>query len=153
MCAWSLEGEVLRSFTGHTAIVDDLDFDPSGDMLASVSRDFTVNVYEFASGLMRHSILLGRESPKCVLYWDRNRVFVGNYWGEIWQVDLSTEQVTPFPVASNGISSLSRCESGLVAASYDGTVSLLDTDSMKVIGRRVLMNQRVSGFERSPAFE
>lgn len=153
MCAWSLEGEVLRSFTGHTAIVDDLDFDPSGEMLASVSRDFTVNVYEFASGLMRHSILLGRESPKCVLYWDRNRIFVGNYWGEIWQVDLSTEQVTPFPVASNGISSLSRCESGLVAASYDGTVSLLDTDSMKVIGRRVLMNQRVSGFERSPAFE
>lgn len=153
MCAWTLDGELMHAFTGHTAIVDDLDFDPSGEMIASVSRDFTVNVYEFSSGLMRHSILLGRESPKCVLYWDRKRIFVGNYWGDIWRVDLSTGQVTPFPVASNGISSLSRCGSGLVAASYDGTVSLLDADTMKVIGRQALMNQKIGGFERPPGFE
>jgi hypothetical protein len=107
-----------------------------------------VNVYDFASGLMRHSILLGRESPKCVLFWDSECLFVGNYWGDIWRVDLPTERVTAYRLATNGISSMSRCGPGLAAASYDGSVFLVDPASMAVTGRRVFMQQKVCGFVR-----
>jgi len=152
MCAWNFQGEVLRTYIGHTAIVDDLDFDPSGEWLASVSRDFTVNVYEFSSGLMRHSILLGRESPKCVLFWDRNRVFVGNYWGDVWRVDLRTEEVTAFHVAENGVSSLSRSGPHLATASYDGRVCLLDPETMAVISRQSFLQQKVDSPDQIAGF-
>src|SRR5262249_4566844 len=35
--SWTLDGDVLDDFRGHTAIVDDVDFDPAGEQLASAS--------------------------------------------------------------------------------------------------------------------
>lgn len=147
LCAWNFDGEIIQRFAGHTAIVDDVDFDPDGVLFASVSRDFTVNVYEFETGTLLHSILLGRESPKCVLFWDCNTVIVGNYWGDLWLVDLEQERVTAHRIAANGISSLSRCAFGLVAVSYDGSVCLVDPGDMSVIDRLRSMRQKLSGYE------
>lgn len=153
MFAWSVGGEILRPFVGHTAIVDDVDFDPTGKYVASVSRDFTVNVYEFESGLMRHSILLGRESPKCVLFWDTETVIVGNYWGDLWRVDLVKESVTPHRIAINGISALSRSGENLVAVSYDGSASLVDPENLSVLSHLGYMRQKLKGFEQKASFD
>jgi WD40 repeat protein len=150
---WSLDGEIRYRLAGHTAIVDDVDFDPSGEFLASVSRDFTVNVYHVDSGRLVHSILLGRESPKCVLFWDRNTVLVGNYWGCIWWVSLDDERVTTHPVAINGISSMARHPEGLVAVSYDGSVSLLNPDGLDVAGRLNCLEQKLPGYECIASFD
>jgi WD40 repeat protein len=150
---WSLDGQIRHRLAGHTAIVDDVDFDPSGEFLASVSRDFTVNVYHVDSGRLAHSILLGRESPKCVLFWDSETVFVGNYWGAIWRVTLQDERVHTHPLAINGISSMSRGPNGLVAISYDGSLSLVDPETMDVVSRLNCLQQKLPGFEHAASFE
>ena len=36
---------LLHRFAGHTAIIDDLDLDPSGEFLASTGRDFHLLIY------------------------------------------------------------------------------------------------------------
>lgn len=146
--SWDLSGHILHDFAGHTAIVDDVDYDPSGQWLASVSRDFTLNVYESDSGRMLHSILLGRQSPKCVLFWDANTVIVGNYWGALWRVDLDCARVTPHQIAINGISSLARWGRHIVAVSYDGSICLVDSSDMQVSGHSQFMLQKVA----EPAF-
>ncbi len=153
LCTWSLDGNIRHQLAGHTAIVDDVDFDPSGSLLASVSRDFTVNVYKVESGRLRHSILLGRESPKCVLFWDSETVFVGNYWGHVWRVTLKDERVSAHRFADNGISSLSRSPQGLLAASYDGSLTLIDPVSMAVMSQIHCLQQKLPGFERAASFD
>lgn len=153
LVTWTLDGDIRHRLAGHTAIVDDVDFDPSGVFLSSVSRDFTLNVYEVDSGRLAHSVLLGRESPKCVLFWDTGTVFVGNYWGCIWRVTLEDEGVSTHRVAINGISSLSRSPGGLLAASYDGSLSLVDPQSMGVLSRLHCLQQKLPGFEHAASFD
>jgi len=153
LLTWSLDGTTLHRLAGHTAIVDDVDFDPAGELLASVSRDFTLNVYEVDSGRLIYSILLGRESPKCVLFWDAGTVFVGNYWGRIWRITLHNQRLTTHPVATNGISSMSRSPHGLLSTAYDGSLTLLDPESMSVISRLDSMQQKLLPFESKASFD
>ena len=101
---------------------------------------------------MRHSILLGRQSPKSVLFWDPETVVVGNYWGDLWRVDLSAEAVVPHRIAANGISSLSRCGNRIAAVSYDGSLCLVEPKDMAVTSRIRAMTQKLSGFEFSGSF-
>ncbi len=147
--SWTLDGDIIHRFVGHTAIVDDVDFSPCGSAIASVSRDFTVNVYDYESGQMQHSILLGRQSPKCVLFWDEGTVIVGNYWGDLWRINLDDESVTAYRIATNGISSMSRCGKFLAAASYDGSVCLVDPRDMSVLDRIHGRQQKIASSLRS----
>lgn len=144
LLSWDFEGRLLERFHGHTAIVDDVDLDPSGELLASVSRDFTLKVYEQQSGRTRHSIALGHQSPKSVLFWNSNTVIVGNYWGYLLHVDLRSEKVLRRKIAENGISALSRSGDYLVAASYDGTVSLVHPSNLRVVRTLRAMVQKLA---------
>src|SRR6185503_10099427 len=94
---------------GHTAIVDDVDIDPSGRFIASVGRDLTLKVYSLEDGRMRHSVSLGRRSPKGVCFWDPETVVVTNYWGALLRVDLATGRVQTRQIAENGFSAAARC--------------------------------------------
>jgi len=49
--SWYFNGESLRRYVGHQAIANDVDSDPSGTLLASVSRDFTVKVFDLCGCL------------------------------------------------------------------------------------------------------
>jgi len=150
---WRLDGELLDRLAGHTAIIDDVDFDPSGEFVASVSRDFTVNVYHFDSGRLVHSILLGRESPKCVLFWDRDTVLIGNYWGDILRVDLRDERISKSRIATNGIASLARCGPNLAAVSYDGSLSLLEPSSMELLSQLHCLQQKLPDYAQRASFD
>jgi WD40 repeat protein len=143
LLCWRLSGELLERFTGHTAIIDDVDIDPTGEFLASVSRDFTLKVYHLASGKLLHSIALGHKSPKSVCYLSPNKVIVGDYWGALLQVDIERATVFRKPIARNGISSLARSGSHLVAASYDGAAYLIDPQDLTVIRTLRAMDQRL----------
>jgi WD40 repeat protein len=153
LLTWGLDGEIRQRLHGHTAIVDDVDFDPLGEFLASVSRDFTMNVFHVDSGRLVHAILLGRESPKCVLFLDPQTVLVGNYWGDVWRVDLERERVEAHRIAINGISSLARAPDGILAVSYDGSLSLLDSETMELKTRLRCLEQKVAGFETRASFD
>ena len=144
LLSWDFDGHLLERFHGHTAIVDDADLDPSAELIASVSRDFTLKVYEQESGRMRHSIALGHQSPKSVLFWDSGTVVVGNYWGYVLRVDLRDENVVRRKIAENGISALSRSGDYLVAVSYDGTVNLVSPADLRVVRTLRAMVQKLA---------
>jgi WD40 repeat protein len=143
LLSWTLDGEIVQRFPGHTAIVDDVDLSPAGDLIASASRDFTLNVYEVADARLTHSIELGRRSPKSLCFWDADTVIVGDYWGALVKADLRTGRVTRRTIAANGISSLSRSGDGLVASSYDGGVYLVSVADLAVRNVYRAMTQRV----------
>ena len=42
---WNLKGELLKTLTGHTAIILDVEFSPDGSKIASASADNTVKIW------------------------------------------------------------------------------------------------------------
>ncbi|NKC12048.1 MAG: hypothetical protein GKR94_07550 [Gammaproteobacteria bacterium] len=143
LLSWSFEGELLRRFPGHQAIINDVDLSPGGDRLVSVSRDFSLNVYELNTGLLLHSIALGRRSLKSVCYWDEDLILIGDYWGKLISVRLCDEQVHGRTIAANGISSVTRSGDHLAAVSYDGGAYLVDVDHLEVVQTMRTMEQRI----------
>lgn len=143
LLAWSFEGELLQRFLGHTAIINDVDLAPSGALLASVSRDFTLKIYELETGRPLHSVALGRRSLKSVCFVDEGTVIVGDYWGSLIRVELPNERVSRHWVAGNGISAVSRSGPWVVATSYDGAVYLVDPHRLEVVRELRAMQQRL----------
>lgn len=144
LLSWDLEGNLLERFPGHMAIIDDVDIDPSGTLIASTGRDFTLKVYDLASARMLHSLDTGRQSPKSVCFWDRETVIVGNYWGYLIKADLAGGPVTRSRIGPNGISSLARSGEYLVAACYDGAAYLVRPADLAVVRELRAMTQKVA---------
>jgi WD40 repeat protein len=143
LVSWHMDGTQLNEFLGHTAIIDDVDIDPTGRMIASSGRDFTLKVYDMDSARMLHSVSLGRRSPKGVCFFDEQTVFIANYWGEMIKVDLNDEKVTRKQIAHNGFSSVNRAGDHLVATSYDGAIYLIRAADMSVARTLRSMTQRL----------
>lgn len=142
LVSWTFAGELVNAYLGHTAIINDVDLDSGGERLASVSRDFTLKVFDVDSGRLLHSIAIGRKSLKSVCFWDEVTVVVGDYWGGLMVVDLNRETVQRRVVAENGISSVTRSGEHVLASSYDGTIRLVDLD-LSVIQTLRAMRQRM----------
>ncbi|UFJ43134.1 hypothetical protein LOK74_11970 [Brevibacillus humidisoli] len=143
LTSWTFDGQVIHQYLGHTAIINDVDLDPSGTLLSSVSRDFTVKVYEFFTGKLVHSYSLGRRSLKSVCFYDEQTVIVGDYWGHLMRVDLSTGDVLRYRVARNGISSITRMNDQIVAVSYDGGIYFVVPHDLTIVRADKEMQQRV----------
>lgn len=143
LVSWSFSGDLLREFPGHMAIVDDVDISPSGELITSVSRDFTAKVYDLNDGRLLHSFCLGRRSPKAVCFYDDQTIIVTNYWGALIRIDLESQNVSARSIAENGISAAGRCGENLIAVSYDGAAYLVDPKNLKVLNTLRSMTQRL----------
>ena len=143
LLAWDFEGTLLKRFPGHMAIVDDVDIDPEGKLIASVSRDFTLKIYQLEDGSLAGSYSLGHRSPKAVCFLDKDTVIVSNYWGSLLRFDLKSGAMTSHKIAKNGISALSRSGEYLVASSYDGALYLVDPSSLETVNTLRNMVQRL----------
>jgi WD40 repeat protein len=141
--SWGFDGNRLHSFLGHMAIVDDVDIDPTGSMIASVSRDFTMKVYRLDDASMVGSYSLGRRSPKAVCFVDKDTVIVTNYWGSLLRFDINSGNTLVRHIAKNGISALTRCGEHLVASSYDGALYLVDSVTLEPVNSLRSMTQRL----------
>jgi WD40 repeat protein len=135
--------QLLERFAGHMAIVDDVDIDPSGQMIVSVSRDFTAKVYRLDDGKLLHSFCLGHRSPKGVCFLDPQTVIVTNYWGSLLRIDLRSGEILSRPIAENGISAVARSGEYLVAVSYDGVAYLVRPADLGVANTLRSMQQRL----------
>jgi WD40 repeat protein len=144
VASWDLHGRPVRRFPGHIAIADDVDLDPTGRLLASVSRDFTLKVFSLADGRLLHSIALGRRSPKSVCFVEEDLILVGNYWGELIRVSLPNGTVTRRTIARNGLSSLTRCAGHVLATSYDGAAYLVRPADLAVVRTVRAMTQHAA---------
>jgi WD40 repeat protein len=144
MRSWDFAGESHAQYLGHCAIINDVDLAPSGERLASVSRDFTLKVFEFDSGRLLASIALGRRSLKSVCFATEDVVLVGDYWGGLIRVDLASGRSQRRRVARNGISSVARCGPHVIATSYDGSVLAVDPLRFEVVHQIEAMTQRAA---------
>ena len=145
LASWTFDGEPLRRFPGHTAIIDDVDLDPSGRYVASTGRDFHLKIYRLDDGTLLHSIELGRRSPKALLFLDERTVIVANYWGELLRIDLDGSRMQRRTIARNGISAVTRADASgehLLASSYDGAAYLVRTADLAVVNELRAMHQR-----------
>ena len=145
MTSWNFDGSLRHRFAGHTAIIDDLDLDPSGEFLASTGRDFHLLVYRLEDGVLLDAFDLGRRSPKGLCFLDRGTVVVSNYWGELLRVDLPTRTILRRAIAANGISAVARADAEgthLLASSYDGACYRVRSDTLEVVGTLRAMQQR-----------
>lgn len=145
MTSWDFDGSLRHRFAGHTAIIDDLDLDPTGEFLASTGRDFHLLVYRLEDGVLLDAFDLGRRSPKGLCFLDRDTVVVSNYWGELLRIDLPTRTILRRAIAANGISAVARADAEgthLLASSYDGACYRLRSDTLEVVGTLRAMQQR-----------
>jgi WD40 repeat protein len=145
LLSWSFDGKLLERFLGHTAIINDVDLDPSGRRLASVSRDFTLKVFDVATGRLQHSLPIGHKSLKSVCFFNDTTVVVGDYWGGLIQIDLENGTFRRKVVAGNGISSVGRSGPHVVASSYDGTIYLVRPDLTVVRTLRAMRQKLGAG--------
>lgn len=143
LLAWDFEGKLLRCFPGHMAIVDDVDIDPSGGLITSVSRDFTMKVHRLDNGMLLHSFSLGHRSPKGVCFLNPQTVIVTNYWGALLRIDLASGDVLTRQIAENGISAVARSGGDLIAVSYDGAAYRVRPDDLSVVNTLRSMTQRL----------
>ena len=143
LLSWSFEGELVERFAGHMAIIDDVDLDPEGRLLASSGRDFTLKVYDLDGGKLLHSMDAGHQSPKSVCFWDPRTVLVGNYWGWLVRFDLANETISRRRIAPNGLSAIARSGEHLLTTSYDGAVYRVDPHDLSVVGALRAMVQKV----------
>ena len=149
LIAWDFEGRLVERFLGHMAIIDDVDIDPTGTLVASVSRDFTLKVHGLHDGKLRYSVNLGRRSPKAVCFTDPRTVVVANYWGSLLRVDLAGGTITQRRIAKNGIGAISCSGDDLIAVSYDGSVYRVRASDLVVMSQLSAMVQRL---QPSPIF-
>ena len=143
LLSWDFAGRLLKRFPGHMAIVDDVDIDPSGVAVASVSRDFTAKVYDLAEGRLLRSFSLGRRSPKAVCFWDPDTVIVTNYWGALIRINLPDGDILRRQVAKNGISAIARCGDHVALVSYDGAAYLVEPQTLELVNTLRSMTQRL----------
>ncbi|GGJ25257.1 WD40 repeat domain-containing protein [Paenibacillus hunanensis] len=142
--SWTYDGQVIRSYLGHNAIINDLDISPTGDFIASVSRDFTLKIYDLESGDLLHSIYLGRKSLKSVCFFSDSIVVVGDYWGNVILVDLKNNNISKQMIAKNGISSINSLnDNEVLLTSYDGSIYTLNVLQFKLSKTYTEMTQRV----------
>lgn len=146
--SWTFDGEIVARYLGHSAIINDLDVHPSGDLLVSVSRDFTLKVYDVDSARILSSFALGTRSLKSVCLMSSRIAIVGDYWGSLIRVDLETGAVRRKSIARNGISSLSRCGELLIAASYDGGLYGVHPDTLEITQQLIAGEQRPARVEQ-----
>ncbi len=145
LLSWTLEGSVLHEFPGHMAIVDDVDIEPGGKFICSVSRDFTAKVYDLETAKLLHSLPLGKRSPKAVCFYDEHTVIVSNYWGALLRFDLRNPgKVLVRDVARNGISSVARAGLLIMVSSYDGAIYLVNPETLETLNSLRSMTQRVT---------
>ncbi|MDP5274846.1 WD40 repeat domain-containing protein [Chengkuizengella axinellae] len=140
---WNFKGEVMNQFLGHTAIINDVDFSPSGQLIASVSRDFTLKIFEFSTGKLLHSFCLGKRSLKSVCFVGEAMAVVGDYWGNLYTVNLTNGKVISKKIANNGISSVASNENVVLAASYDGCIYCVDPTVLHLLQVKKEMLQRL----------
>lgn len=143
LMSWNFDGDILQRYSGHSAIINCVDLSQDGRHLASVSRDFKINVYEIESGKLCNSFDTGNHSLKCVVFWDDDTVIAGDYWGTCIKVTLSDGKIVRKQIAENGISAMSHCMNFLVAVSYDGCVYVINPDALTVTRSIELMKQRL----------
>lgn len=148
---WNEGGEIVQKLYGHTEIINDISISPSGNLLATASRDFCINIYDLNSYQLVGTYKLGNKSLKSICFINEFNIIVGDYWGNIIKVEVETGYSTKKRISSNGISSLARKnDTQFIASSYSGSLYHMtcSEDGFSLINQLKFMEQRVDSPHR-----
>jgi WD40 repeat protein len=137
-----LVGQTVELLGRHAGIVNDIATSTDGNVVTSVSRDFTVRCTSVADGQVLTEVELPRRSPKSVVDVGDGIVAVGDYWGGLLMVDTVRGTTEHHAIGANGISSLAVAPGGILASSYDGSLTLLGARSGRILDSIHFMIQK-----------
>lgn len=110
------------SLVGSSFIINDVAFSKKLNLIATVSRDKVVRIYNANSYTLEGIHNLHNYSIKTLSFNSEGVLFAGDYWGyvSIWDIQNHTKDL--IKVASNGISFMDSYKDQVIAGSYDGGV-------------------------------
>ena len=155
--------EKVTTMRGHSKRVNCVSFHPDGLQLASASDDMTVKIWSVSGGHLLHSIA-GFESGFRSVSYSPNGLQLAcgaDHYIKMWNATAlgspsSTEQLVHHICLSfGGVFSLSYSSDGtrLAAASFDRTVTVLDTSTGAVMNRLIGHDRYVSSVVFGPGDE
>lgn len=132
-------GEILRDLTGHTSLVNGLDWSPNGLWLASAASDHTVRVWHVLTG-REVACLRGHTDDVNGVSWspDGGRLASASFDGtvRVWTAEGACLLIAGHHRSDvNGVAWLPSGDR-LAAASDDGSASIFDAEDGRV--RRIL---------------
>ncbi|MFK7787562.1 MAG: WD40 repeat domain-containing protein [Crocinitomicaceae bacterium] len=140
---WDFDGNKLGEFEPHDSIVNDIAVSLDGKHLASVGRDFILNIHDFSSLAKIASIPIGNKSLKSVCFNGNGDVCVGDYWGNVYLVSTNDFTHQMARIADNGVSAMVPSDNDqMLAVSYDGSICIFDS-SLAIVSREKIMEQRL----------
>jgi WD40 repeat protein len=110
------------SLIGSSFIINDVAFSKKLNLIATVSRDKVVRIYNADTCTLEGIHNLHNYSIKTVCFDSEGILYAGDYWGyvSIWDIQNGTKDL--IKVATNGISFMDSYKNQVIAGSYDGGV-------------------------------
>ncbi|MED3025658.1 MULTISPECIES: WD40 repeat domain-containing protein [Bacillus cereus group] len=115
---------------GSSFIINDVAFSKELNLIATVSRDKIVRIYNATTFTLEGIHNLHNYSIKTVSFNNEGVLFAGDYWGYISIWDIKNNSKDIIKVASNGISFMDSHNSLVVAGSYDGGVYTINSNGI-----------------------
>jgi len=153
---WEPSGLVSATLTGHTGAITDLDFSPDGTLLASVSQDGSLRLWNTAP--FGPQAILGSNLGwlHCVAFSSDGQWLAAGSWGQpglvtLWDVQTGelVYTLTGHAVYVNALS-FAPDNLTLASASLDGSIRLWDVNSGRGIGLLQAHTGSVTSLDFSP---
>ena len=122
---WSIDGPLIRTFTGHTMSVSSVNFSPDGSSFISGSRDNTIKLWSIDGSLIR-TFTGHTKSVLSVNFSPDGSSFISGSWKKIniWSIDGPL--IRTFTECIHWVSSVNFSPDNLyfISGSSDGTIKL-----------------------------
>ncbi len=132
---WSLNGKLIRTFTGHHDRINDLSFSPDGQTIASASTDNTIKLWSLKNGKPPQTIL-ENDHVFGVRFVDNQTLASASVDGTVKLWNVNGKKIMDFKGrhsdAVQGLA-LSPDSKTLASASADGTIKLWSLKDGKLL--------------------
>ncbi len=136
---WDREdGSLVQKLTGHADFVNSVDFSPDGDNLLTSSSDGTAKTWDVETGFLKRTIG-GHTSYLRSAFYSENgeRILTSSHdrTVRIWNAETGGEIIRIPTNATEGLTfaAYSPDENRIAAASWDGTIQIINRKSEEVV--------------------
>jgi WD40 repeat protein/energy-coupling factor transporter ATP-binding protein EcfA2 len=124
---WSIEGNLLMTFTGHNHWITGLSFSSNGKLLASSSNDGTVKIWDISEGKLLHT-LVGHDGAIEAVEFSPNGHLIASVGEDktlrIWKADGQLVQTLQGHTEAIYGVSFSQDSKFVASASWDGNIKI-----------------------------
>lgn len=146
-------GEEIRTFIGHTDLVNSINFNPSGNQFITAAWDGTIRLWDIASGLQVRKIAAHKGGVYNARFDKSGRYIVSggdDFLVKLWNAETG-ELITELAGHHGGVGDVNITDDlkHIISGSRDGSIRIWDTDRKKELVSIVFINEN-DWFIRSP---